>query len=75
MLKTMTKLVKIQFRIIFFAVNLTLTKNSMVYGTRGFKSAFTIIPILSQINPIPRIDTYIFKIYSNIVFPSTPRPS
>ena len=33
-----------------------------------------IIPILSRINPIPRIDTYLFKVYSNIVFPSTPRP-
>jgi hypothetical protein len=26
-----------------------------------------IIPILNQINPIPRIDTYFFKIRSNIV--------
>ena len=26
-------------------------------------------------NPIPRIDTYYFKIYPNIVLPSTPRPS
>ena len=28
-----------------------------------------IIPILSRINPIPRIDTYLFKVHSNIVFP------
>ena len=26
-----------------------------------------IIPILSRVNPIPRIDTYFFKINSNIV--------
>ena len=32
-----------------------------------------ITPILSRINPIPHIDTYFFKIHSNIVFPSTPR--
>ena len=34
-----------------------------------------IIPILSQINPIPSIDAYFFKIYSDIVLLSTPRPS
>ena len=33
-----------------------------------------IIPILSRINPISRIDTYLFKVHSNIVLPSTPRP-
>jgi hypothetical protein len=33
-----------------------------------------IIPILNRINPIPRIDTYFFKVYSNIVLPSTNRP-
>ena len=33
-----------------------------------------IIPILSRINPIPRIDTYLFKVHFNIVLPSTPRP-
>ena len=27
-----------------------------------------------QINLIPRIDTYFFKIQSNIVLPSTPKP-
>ena len=27
-----------------------------------------IIPIHSRINPIPRIDTYFFNIYSNIVY-------
>ena len=27
-------------------------------------------PILSRINPIARIDTYFFKIHSNIVFSS-----
>jgi hypothetical protein len=34
-----------------------------------------IIPILSRINPIPRIDPYFFKIYYNIILPSTPTPS
>ena len=34
-----------------------------------------IIPILSRINPIPRIDTYFFKIRSDIVLSSTPSPS
>ena len=34
-----------------------------------------IIRILSRINPIPRIDTYFFKIDSNIVLTSTPGPS
>ena len=28
-----------------------------------------IIPILSRINPIPRIDTYLFKVHSNILLP------
>ena len=32
-----------------------------------------IIPILSRINPIPRIDTHLFKVHSNIVLQSTPR--
>jgi hypothetical protein len=32
-----------------------------------------IIPILSRINPITRIDTYLFKVHSNIVLPSTPK--
>ena len=32
-------------------------------------------PILSRINPIPRIETYFFKILSNIVLPTKPRPS
>ena len=31
--------------------------------------------ILSRINPIARIDIYLFKIHSNIVLPSTPRLS
>ena len=34
-----------------------------------------IIPTLTRINPIPRIDTFFFKIYSNTALPSTPRPS
>ena len=31
-------------------------------------------PYPSRINPIPRIDTYLFKVQSNIALPSTPRP-
>ena len=31
-----------------------------------------IIPILSRINPIPRTYTYLLKVHSNIVLPSTP---
>jgi hypothetical protein len=34
-----------------------------------------IIPILSRINAMPRIDTYFFKIHTHFVYPSTPRPS
>ena len=33
-----------------------------------------IILILSRINPIPRIDTNLFKVHSNIALPSTPWP-
>ena len=40
----------------------------MDYGTRRFNAA--IIPILSRINPIPRIDNYSFKIRSKIDLPS-----
>ena len=49
--------------------------NSMAYGTRRFNAVFTkapIIPILSRINPIPRIYTNLFKVHSNIVLTSTP---
>ena len=34
-----------------------------------------IIPILILINPIPRFDTYLFKIHSDIFLSSAPRPS
>ena len=34
----------------------------------------SLIPMLSRINPIPRIDTYFFKVHSNIVLPTKPRP-
>ena len=34
-----------------------------------------IIPILRRIDPIPRTDTYFCNIHSNIVLPSTLRPS
>ena len=38
----------------------------MAYETRRFNAAFT-RALLSRINQIPRIDTYLFKVYSNIV--------
>ena len=38
-----------------------------------FHKVSPIIPILSRINPILRIDTYFFKIPSNIVLPSLHR--
>ena len=44
----------------------TLQYNTIQYNT---------IPILSRINQIPCIDTYFFKIHSDIVLPSTLRPS
>jgi hypothetical protein len=48
----------------------------MAYETRRFKchihKGSPIIHILNQINPIPRIDTYFFKVHSNIVLPSIP---
>ena len=31
-----------------------------------------VFPILSRINPIPRIDIYLFKIHYNIVLPISP---
>ena len=43
----------------------------MAYGTREVQCRIykgsSIIPILRRINPVPRIDTYFFKIQSNIV--------
>ena len=41
----------------------------MAYGPRGsmpHSHGSPIIHILNRINPIPRIDTYFFKIHSNI---------
>ena len=40
--------------------------NSMPHS-QGLSS----IPILNRINPILRIDSYLFNIHSNIVLPST----
>ena len=40
---------------------------------RRIHNSSPIIPILSRINPIPCIDTYLFKVHSNIVLLSTPR--
>ena len=55
--------------------------NNKIYGLRNpevqcrIHKGSPIIPILSRINQITRIDTYLFKVYSNIVLPSTPRSS
>jgi hypothetical protein len=51
--------------------------NSIVYGIVQCRihEGSSIFPILSRIDPIARIDTYFFKIYSNIVLPFTPTPS
>ena len=41
----------------------------MAYETRWFNATFTgfpTIPIASRINTIPRIDTYLLKIHSNV---------
>ena len=43
----------------------------MAYGTCIPKGS-PIFPILIRNNPIPRISAYFFKIYYNIVLPSTP---
>ena len=47
--------------------------NPMAYGTQRFNAAFTnsspIVPTLSRISPIFRIDTYFFTIHSNNVLP------
>ena len=49
-------------------VRFQVTIKFMAYGTRRFKGS-PIIPILSRMNPIPRIDIYFFKFHSNIVLP------
>ena len=43
-------------------------------GSMPHSQGLSIIHILSRINPIPRIDTYLFKVHSNIVLSSRPRP-
>ena len=37
------------------------------------QKGYPIIPILSRVNEIPHINTYFFKVHSNIVLSSTPR--
>ena len=44
-------------------------------GSMPHSKGSQIIPILSQINPIPHIDTYFYKFHSNIVLLFVPRPS
>ena len=48
--------------------------NSSSYIGYLINKGSPIIAILSRIKPVPRTDTHFFKIYSNIVLPSTPRP-
>ena len=43
-------------------------------GSTPHSQGLSKIPILSRINPTPRIDTYFLKSHSNIVFPSTLKP-
>ena len=45
----------------------------LAYETRRFNKGSPIIPILRVINPIPRIDTYIFNIRSVIFLPPRPK--
>ena len=52
-----------------------LVTNFKAYGTRRFHKGFYIIPTMSQINPIPRIDTCFIKFQSIVVLLSTPTPS
>ena len=40
----------------------------MAYETRRFHKGSPIIPIQSRINPIPGVDTYLFKVHSNIIY-------
>ena len=45
----------------------------MAYGTGGSMphlQGSPIIPILSRINPIPRIDTYFFNVHLRLDFPN-----
>ena len=43
-------------------------------GTMSHSQGLSNNPYPEPNNPIPRIDTYLFKVHSNIVLPSTPRP-
>ena len=56
-----------------YYLNYSKLINSMYYGTQRFNFVFT-RAILSRINQIPSIDIYFFRIYSNIVLASGPRP-
>ena len=42
---------------------------------KGLMPHAQVLVIQNRINPIPYIDTYFFKIHSNIILPSTLRPS
>ena len=59
-------------------INLSLWQyvaNSMAYGTRRFNVEFTRTPIFSRMNAVPSYRYNFFKIHSNIVLPSPPKPS
>ena len=47
----------------------------LIHVQSSIHKGSTIIPILSTINPIPRIDTHLFNIRPKIFLPSTLRPS
>jgi len=44
-------------------------------GTMPHSQGISNLPILSRISQVPRIDTYSFKVDSNIDLPSMPRHS
>ena len=50
------------------------TTGNIIYCFIYFNFIFSpIMPVLIRIKPIPRIETYFFKIHSNIVLPSSAR--
>jgi hypothetical protein len=52
---------------------LQLLKNFVAFnGTRRFIIVLTLVPILSQINPVHTIQSYLSKTHFNIVHPPTP---